>query len=135
MTILEAAGKIGIYTKGFSSAFDFYQAHDQLNFNASLLMIATIGDQVAKISETTKAKYSDVPWLKIKDTRNRIVHDYAGVDFDLTYDILHIEIPRLKLQIEQLVRAELLSGTFSREEADIARNSTWYKHVDFPAFM
>ena len=133
--ILEAAGKISIYTSSFSNAFDFYQANDQLNFNASLLMVATIGDQVAKVSAATKEKHRDIPWLKIKDTRNRIVHDYSGVDFDITYHILCTEIPKLKIQLEKLVKAELLSGTFSLEEVNVACNSTWYKHVDFSALM
>lgn len=109
----------------------FYQANDQLNFNASLLLIATIGDQITKISQDTASKYPDIPWQKIKGTRNRIVHDYSGIDYDITYDIIKTELPLLKLAIERLVKRELAGGDFSMEDLEIARRSTWYKHVDF----
>lgn len=131
LTILEAAGKLAIYCKGFISPIDFFQQNDQLNFNASLLLIATIGEQVAKISELTKSRHTNIPWQKIKDTRNRIVHDYTGIDYDTTFQIVTKELTGLKSQIEQLIRQELMDETFSREDLEVARNSTWYRHVNF----
>lgn len=136
LTILEAAGKIEIYGSGFSNSIDFFQANDQLNFNATLLLIATIGEQIAKISNTTKSKYTNISWQKIKDTRNRIVHDYTGIDFDITYDIVTKEIPVLKKELEQLVKNEIIAGIFLAEELKVAQsNKLWYQHVDFSALQ
>lgn len=133
LTILEAAGKIAIYSKDFPDANAFFQSNDQLNFNASLLLIATIGDQIAKISEPTKSKYHHIQWKKIKDTRNRIVHDYAGVDFEITFEIVRKETPLLIADMEKIVQEEIEEGTFSLEELNIAHNSEWYLHVNFAA--
>lgn len=135
MTILESIGKTEIYSAGFSDALTFYQVNDQLNFNASLLLIATIGDQIAKISHTTIIKHPNIPWQKIKGTRNRIVHDYAGIDYDITFKIVKEELPALKGAVEELVKAELAEGIFSAEDLGIARESTWYQHVDFQAIV
>ncbi len=131
LTILEAAGKINIYRSGFTDAFDFYNANDQLYFNASLLLIATIGDHVAKINPATREKYLSIPWQQIKGMRNRIAHDYTGVDCEFIFEIVTNEVPRLTEDIEKLVRAELRTRLFSYEELEIAKNSTWYRHVNF----
>lgn len=131
LTVLEAAGKIKIYCSAFSNASDFFFANDQLNFNASLLLLATIGDHVAKISEDNKNKYSHIPWKKIKSLRNRVVHDYVGVDYDIVFEILTNEIPDLTNAIENLVKNEIACGNFSLEEVNIAAASQWYRHVHF----
>lgn len=98
------------------------------------MLIATIGDQITKISEPTKSKYHHIQWKKIKDTRNRIVHDYAGVDFEITFEIVTKEIPLLIVDMEKIVQEEIKEGTFSLEELNIAHNSEWYLHVNFAAW-
>lgn len=95
------------------------------------MLITTIGDQIAKVSTVTKEKYPNIPWLLIKGMRNRIVHDYNGVDFELTFSVAGTEIPKLISALQELVREELKAGTFSLEELEVARNSSWYRHIDF----
>lgn len=70
LTSLEAAEKINIYSSSFFNALDFFQSEDQLRFNASLLLIATIGDRISKVSDTTKKKYPAIPWPQIEGMRN-----------------------------------------------------------------
>jgi uncharacterized protein with HEPN domain len=135
LTVLESTGKIIIYTENFNDAQTFYEANEQLNFNASLLLIATIGDQIAKISPVMKKRYPHIPWVQIKGMRNRIVHDYSGVDFDLTFYIVKTEITQLKSNFEELVKIELSSGVLSMEELEVARNSSWYQHVNFNSLI
>ena len=67
--------------------------------------------------------------------RNRIVHDYSGVDYEIAFLIVKNEIVKLKSNLESLVRNEWQSGTLSGEELEVARNSSWYKHVDFKALL
>jgi uncharacterized protein with HEPN domain len=135
LTILESAGKLGLYSRGFSNARDFFHASDQLHFNASLLLLSTIGDQISKISDDTKQKYNHVPWHNIKAMRNRIAHDYRGLDYEITYEIISREIPVLKQQIEAIVAAEMSEGVLSLEELEVAKiNPLWYRNVDFEAF-
>lgn len=98
-------------------------------------MIATIGDQIAKISPVMKKRYPHIPWAQIKGMRNRIVHDYSGVDFDLTFYIVKNEITQLKSNFEELVKIELRSGALSIEELEVARNSSWYLHINFSSLI
>ena len=76
LNILEHLGKIWNYTKNIKDAEDLYERDNQMVFNASLTLLANIGENVSKISEKTKQDYSDIEWQKIKDFRNRIVIDH-----------------------------------------------------------
>jgi len=129
--ILESIGKIELYTEPCTTADNFYFFNDQLNFNASLNLMANIGELCAKTSIELKNKYSNVDWQKIKDFRNRIVHDYAGLDIYIVFKIIKTELPILKEEIEKIIKQELILLTFDPEEIKVARNSFFYSHVDF----
>jgi uncharacterized protein with HEPN domain len=49
-----------------------------------------------------RAKHSAIPWSQMAGLRNRIVHDYAGVDLPLMWQILKTSIPELKAKIAEL---------------------------------
>ncbi len=134
LTVLESIGKIDLYSADFTDPVEFYQAQDQLNFNASLLLIANIGEQCGKISDLTRNK-CNIDWKNVRGMRNRIVHDYAGIDYEITFNIVKKELPALKKEIEDVIFIGLTKGTFLAAEIDIARNSLWYRHVNFAALI
>lgn len=131
LTILEAAEKVRIYSKNFQSSESFYEANNQLNFNASVLLIATIGEYAGKISLETMANYPFIPWSDIKNTRNRIVHDYLGIDQDVVFEIVSESLPKLIEHMTLLSRKEIIEERFLIEEVLVAKNSSWYTHVNF----
>jgi uncharacterized protein with HEPN domain len=133
--ILESVGKIERYTLPCATADDFYFFNEQMNFNASLNLMANIGELCAKTSTELKNKYPAVEWQKVKDFRNRIVHDYAGLNIYIVFKIIKTELPVLKEEIEQMIKKELQSATFDLEEMNAAQNSTFYSHVDFAKFV
>jgi len=129
--ILESIGKIELYVKHCYTADNFYYFNEQLNFNASLNLMANIGELCAQTSSELKSKYPDVEWQKVKDLRNRIVHDYAGLNIYIVFKVIKTDLPILKEEIEQIIKEELLLNTFDPEEIKVAQNSTFYSHVDF----
>ncbi len=82
LRILEACQKIKLYSGNISTFEDFYYSNDQLELNACLYQMAQIGEQAKKISSTLIDKHSQIPWMKIKGFRNRIIHDYIGIDIE-----------------------------------------------------
>lgn len=84
LRILESVGKIEIYSRGYRDAITFFEANDQQPFNASLALLMNIGEQTNKLSEGLREKYSNTPWREIKAYRNRIAHDYTGIDKFIT---------------------------------------------------
>lgn len=131
LSILESIGKINRYTESCTTADDFYFINEQLNFNASLNLLANIGELCIKTSKELQQKYSQIEWRKAKDFRNRIVHDYAGLDIYIVFKIIKTELPFLGNQLAIVIREELSLGTFDKEELNIAQDSVFYSHVDF----
>lgn len=131
LRILESIGKIQLYIADFEEALDFFKANDQQNFNASLMLLINIGEQSNRVSDALKGKHSSLAWAQIKGFRNRIAHDYIGIDRFITFDILQNELPTLKLQLEKVVQSEMLDGNFDREEYELAQASEYYTHIDY----
>jgi len=99
LNILESIEKIHIYSEKTGTAEDFFYANDQLNFNATLNLFANIGENAGKISSELKNKNPGLHWQDIKDFRNKIVHDYMGIDIFVVFKIIKNELNTLKERI------------------------------------
>ncbi len=131
LNIIESIEKIAIYVKDCESAESFYSFNDQLNYNASLNLFANIGENCRKISDELKDDYSDIEWKKMKDFRNRVVHDYINIDAFIVFDIIKDELTVLKTRLLEVIRIELRKGRFDTEEYAIAKQSFYYRHIIF----
>lgn len=65
-----------------------------------------IGEASSKIHPDFKTKYSFVPWRDMSDIRNKIIHHYFGVDYDIIWDTINTNIPQLKESIEIVIERE-----------------------------
>lgn len=66
--------------------------------------IQTIGEAASRLSEATKNRNPGIPWKRMTAMRNIIVHDYADVSLDEVWDVLVMNMPELKPQIESLIK-------------------------------
>ena len=66
-----------------------------------------IGEASIKINPDLKAKYPYIPWREMSDLRNRIIHHYFGIDFDIVWDTIQTDIPFLKAGVETILNNEL----------------------------
>ena len=134
LNILEYSGKIWKYTESITNAEEFYEYNEQLNLNASLTLLANIGENVGKISEELKQEYQGIEWQSIKDFRNKIVHNYEGIDIEIVFEIITENLRELKPKIEQIIAKKIEEKIFSIDELNLAKESEFYKYVDFAAF-
>lgn len=134
LRILKAAQKIHLYTSLFNSWESFYHANDQLEFNASLNQPVEIGEQAKKPSDTITNRYHFTGLAKIKGFRNRIVHEYTGVDTEQVFEIVKQDEPLLHTHLIPVINAELQNGNFDKEESEAAKESPYLKHVNFELF-
>ena len=74
------------------------------NFNASLMLFMDIGEQSTKIDNSLKAKYPNTPWDLVKSFRNRIAHDYAGLDTFKVLEIVKEYLPALKTEVQTIIK-------------------------------
>jgi uncharacterized protein with HEPN domain len=66
----------------------------------------TIGEASSKVHPDLKAKYPFVSWREMSDIRNKIIHHYFGVDYDIVWDTVKTNIPALKEGIEVIIEKE-----------------------------
>ena len=78
--------------------------NDRKTYSATIRELEIIGEAVGKISNKTKAAYPDVLWQHIKAFRNKIAHEYFGVDFRIVWDIVRNELPILYSQISTILK-------------------------------
>lgn len=131
LRILESIQKIHLYASPYDDVLDFFFANDQKDFNASLMLLINIGEQATRLSDSLKSDYPAIPWQLVVDFRNRVAHDYAGLDTFKVFDIIKSRLTPLKGHIESIINDYLLNNELWREELTIAKNSAYYKHIDF----
>ncbi len=62
-----------------------------------------IGEASKNLSDTFRAEHSTLPWRKMAGMRDKLIHDYFGVDYDVVWDVISNEIPKLEPKIRYLI--------------------------------
>ena len=73
--------------------------------DATIRNLEIIGEAAKNLSETTRSRRADIPWRQIAGMRDKLIHQYFGVNLELVWKTVEIEIPRLKKAVEELLRA------------------------------
>jgi len=71
--------------------------------------LEVIGEAARSIPDELRARAPSVPWTYMAGTRNKLIHEYFGVDLRIVWVVIQDELPPLKPEIERL--AETLNGT------------------------
>src|SRR5882757_1023941 len=77
------------------TSFDDFLKNDRLT-RAVCRSLEIIGEASSKIHPDLKAKYPIVSWREMGDIRNKIIHHYFGIDYDIVWDTIKTNIPQLK---------------------------------------
>lgn len=94
--ILESIARIEEYTEEITK--DEFLSSGKIQ-DAVIRRIEVIGEAVKNIPDEIKQKYSNIPWRKIAGTRDILIHEYFGVDLELTWKVVKEDIPNLKKRI------------------------------------
>ncbi len=98
--ILDAIQRIQTYTHDVSKE---KYIQDGLLQDGVVRQLEIIGEASTNLSEEFQERHSEIPWGQIIGLRNRIVHAYFDINLDITWDIVHDDIPELKQQIEHIL--------------------------------
>ncbi|MEY3647382.1 MAG: hypothetical protein RLZ13_264 [Bacteroidota bacterium] len=96
----EAAEKILKYTNGLS--FEDFLTDDK-TIDAVVRNFEIIGEASLRIDEDFRLENPQIEWKKLRGFRNRIVHDYFGIDYEIVWSILSEDLEELIFQLEQLL--------------------------------
>ncbi|MBK7762036.1 MAG: DUF86 domain-containing protein [Bacteroidetes bacterium] len=97
--MLESCFKINKYVDGLTFT-DFHE--DDKTIDAVIRNFEIIGEAANGLSEDFKDSNSSVDWHKIRGFRNRIVHDYAGVDLKIIWTIINEFLPNLIEKLKEI---------------------------------
>jgi hypothetical protein len=97
--IMVAIEKIQRYTAGYDK--DRFLA-DERTIDAVVRNLEIVGEAVRQVSDAFKQDHVKIPWHQMAGMRNRIVHDYFGLDLDIIWHVVANDLPVLKLQLLSL---------------------------------
>jgi uncharacterized protein with HEPN domain len=97
---IAAIDAIQSYTIGGREAF----LADGKTQDAVIRNIEIIGQAVKGVSGDTRALDTAVPWRQIAGMRDKLIHEYFGVDPMLVWDVVERELPSLRPRLERLSR-------------------------------
>ena len=72
--------------------------------NACLFCLVVIGEASGNLSDEFRSENHQIPWSKIRGMRNHLAHGYFIIDYDLVWNVITTEIPKLKTEIESLLK-------------------------------
>lgn len=98
--ILTSLSRIKDYTKGFS--FEAF-SNDFKTIDAVVRNLEIIGEAARNMPEKVLEKYSDIPWSNMISMRNKILHEYFGVDMEILWKTIKEDLLPLKKQIEKIL--------------------------------
>ncbi|MBI3235327.1 MAG: DUF86 domain-containing protein [Bacteroidetes bacterium] len=90
-------------TKGLSK--DAFLDDETLK-RAVIRSLEIVGEATKKIPADFKVKWSSIQWKNMAGMRDRLIHDYIGVNYSIVWDVLVNKIPELNSQMQQVLSAE-----------------------------
>jgi uncharacterized protein with HEPN domain len=101
LDIIEAIKRIELYTKELSYPVFLEKMETQ---DAVVRNFEIIGEAVKNVSKTLKAKYNTIQWKEIAGMRDKVIHFYFGVNWDIVWGALKDSLPPFKEKIERILQ-------------------------------
>jgi len=97
----EAVLRINAYRQ--DSSYEQF-VDDKKTQDAVVRNLEIIGEAAKNISEELKKKYPQIRWKELAGVRDKLIHHYFGVNFDIVWNIVKQELPELLSQLEEILR-------------------------------
>lgn len=79
---------------------------DETLKRAVVRSLEIIGEATKKIPADVKYKWSDISWKNMAGMRDRLIHDYMGINYNIVWDVIENIIPDVRIQIACVIEEE-----------------------------
>jgi len=105
--ILDETEYLARQTQGLNQ--DTFMQDETLK-RAFVRSLEVIGEATKSVPDSLKQKYNYLEWRAMAGMRDRLIHDYFGIDYDIVWDVVVNKIPTLAVNIKTILQSES-SGT------------------------
>jgi uncharacterized protein with HEPN domain len=98
--IVEAMERIAAYLAGLS----YEQFLDNIQVQDAVLRnLQVVGDASKKVSLAVRKAHPELPWRQMSGMRDKVVHEYFGLDYRIVWQVATVDLPRLLPTIRGIV--------------------------------
>jgi uncharacterized protein with HEPN domain len=105
--IREAVGRIRAYTDAMVYEQFLVDIKTQ---DAVIRNLEIIGEATKNLSDQLRMKHPDMPWKGMAGIRDRLIHHYFGVNLDIVWNIVTVELPLVESRVEEILENEQSDG-------------------------
>lgn len=98
--MLDAIDKINEFTENMT--FEEFLLDDKTS-SAVVRKLEIIGEAVKQIGYDTTKQFPDIPWSSLAKLRDKIIHFYHGIDYELIWEIIKFHLPHLKPKLYEVL--------------------------------
>ncbi|MHA8091126.1 HepT-like ribonuclease domain-containing protein [Aquirufa regiilacus] len=77
--------------------------HDDVLCRALVRSLEIIGEASKKLDDEFKTANNHIEWKKMAGTRDKLIHEYFGIDYDIVWDVIETKIQDLDYFLKELV--------------------------------
>jgi uncharacterized protein with HEPN domain len=100
LDILQAMDEINEFVVNFSNGDEL--ANNKIVYKAVLMNFIIMGEAARNLYEEVRVNHPEIEWKDIMDMRNKLVHEYFGVDNRVVWDAIKNNFPELKKILERI---------------------------------
>lgn len=89
----------------FTADMDFEKfSYDKKTINAVIRSLEVMGEAAVKIPQNIRERFDEIPWKRMDGMRNKLIHEYFGIDIEIVWEVCTKEIPLLKPLLEKMLK-------------------------------